>query len=53
MGFLSKKNIVKVTTNEKLIEGKLSTATSFLEEVSKTKQNIYHHIGIYIYNVLI
>ena len=48
---LSKKNIVKVTTNEKLIEGKLSTATSFVREVSKTKQNIYHHIGIYIYNV--
>ena len=46
-----KKNIVKVTTNEKLIEGKLSTATSFVREVSKTKQNIYHHIGIYIYNV--
>ena len=48
---LSKKNIVKVTTNEKLIEGKLSTATSFVREASKTKQNIYHHIGIYIYNV--
>ena len=48
---LSKKNIVKVTTNEKLIEGKLSTATSFVREVSKTKQNIYHHIGIYVYNV--
>ena len=48
---LSKKNIVKVTTNEKLLEGKLSTATSFFREVSKTKQNIYHHIGIYIYNV--
>ena len=48
---LSKKNIVKVTTNEKLLEGKLSTATSFVREVSKTKQNIYHHIGIYIYNV--
>ena len=48
---LSKKNIVKVTTNEKLIEGKLSTATSFVREASKIKQNIYHHIGIYIYNV--
>ena len=48
---LSKKNIVKVTTNEKLIEGKLSTATSFVREASKTKQNIYHHIGIYIYKV--
>ena len=48
---LSKKHIVKVITNEKLEENKLSTAISFSREVSKTIQNIYHHIGIYIYNV--
>ena len=46
-GLLSKKNIVKVITNEKLGENKLSTAVSFSREVSKTTQNIYHHIGIY------
>ena len=51
VGFLSKKNIVKVITSEKLIEGKLSTALSFSREVSKSTKNIYHHIGIYIYNV--
>ena len=50
-GLLSKKNIVKVITNEKLGENKLSTAVSFSREVSKTIQNIYHHIGIYIYDV--
>ncbi len=46
-----KKNIVKVITNEKLEENKLSNAISFSREVSKTIQNIYHHIGIYIYDV--
>ena len=50
-GLLSKKNIVKVTTNEKLEVNKLSTAISFSRKVSKNIQNIYHHIGIYIYNV--
>ncbi len=48
---LSKKNIVKVTTNRKLEESKLSTAISFYREISKAKQNIYHHIGIYVYDV--
>ncbi len=50
-GILSKKNIVKVTTNEKLEEGKLSTAVSFSRKIGKNEKNIYHHIGIYIYNV--
>mgnify|MGYP000191319751 CR=1 FL=1 len=36
---------------EKIEENKLSTAISFSREVSKTIQNIYHHIGVYIYNV--
>ena len=53
LGFISfvVQNIVKVATNEELEENKLSTAISFSREVSKTIQNIYHHIGIYIYNV--
>ena len=48
---LSKKNIVKVTTNEKLEENKLSTAISFSREIGKTTRNVYHHIGIYVYDV--
>ena len=49
--FILKKNIVKVTTNEKLHQNNLSIATSFTREIKKTQKNIYHHIGIYIYNV--
>ena len=45
------KNIVKVTTKDQLNQSNLSTATSFMREIDNTKKNIYHHIGIYIYNV--
>ena len=48
---LVNKNIVKVTTKDQLNQSNLSTATSFMREISNTKKNIYHHIGIYIYNV--
>ena len=49
--FFLNKNIVKVTTKEKLHQNNLSTASSFTREIENTKKNIYHHIGIYIYNV--
>ena len=49
--FLLNKNIVKVTTKEKLYQNNLSTALSFTREIENTQKNIYHHIGIYIYNV--
>ncbi len=49
--FLLNKNIVKVTTKEELHQNNLSIATSFTREIKKTQKNIYHHIGIYIYNV--
>ena len=45
------KNIVKVTTKEELNQNNLSTATSFTREIKNPQKNIYHHIGIYIYNV--
>jgi len=48
---LLKKNIVKVTTKEQLQQNNLSIATSFTREVNNTQKYIYHHIGIYIYNV--
>ena len=49
--FLLNKNIVKVTTKEELHQNNLSIATSFTREIKNTQKNIYHHIGIYIYNV--
>ena len=45
------KNVVKVITKEELLQNNLSTATSFTREIKNTQKNIYHHIGIYIYNV--
>ena len=49
--FFLNKNIVKVTTKEELLQNNLSIATSFTREIKNTQKNIYHHIGIYIYNV--
>ena len=49
--FFLNKNVVKVTTQEKLHQNNLSIATSFTREIKNTQKNIYHHIGIYIYNV--
>ena len=49
--FFLNKNIVKVTTKEELHQNNLSIATSFTREIKNTQKNIYHHIGIYIYNV--
>ena len=49
--FFVNKNIVKVTTKEELNQNNLSAASSFTREIKNTQKNIYHHIGIYIYNV--
>ena len=49
--FFLNKNIVKVITKEELHKNNLSTASSFTREIKNTQKNIYHHIGIYIYNV--
>ena len=50
--FFLNTNVVKVITKEELLQNNLSTATSFTREIKNTQKNIYHHIGIYIYNVL-
>ena len=48
----SKKNIVKVITEKKLSKKNLSKAKNFLRQVSSNShENIYHHIGIYMYKV--
>ena len=49
--FFLNKNVVKVTTKEELHQNNLSIASSFTREIKNTQKNIYHHIGIYIYNV--
>ena len=49
--FFLNTNVVKVITKEELLQNNLSTATSFTREIKNTQKNIYHHIGIYIYNV--
>ena len=49
--FFLNKNVVKVITKEELLQNNLSTATSYTREIKNIQKNIYHHIGIYIYNV--
>ena len=46
---LDNENIVKVITNENLINDKFSEAKNFLRKSSDVA-NIYHHIGIYCYS---
>jgi 3-deoxy-manno-octulosonate cytidylyltransferase (CMP-KDO synthetase) len=48
----SDENVVKVITEEKLNNKSFSSALSFRRNYTfKKKENIYHHIGIYAYNV--
>ena len=47
---LNNRNLVKVITEKKLVESNFPTALNFTRNnLSKTSQNIYHHIGIYSY----
>ena len=46
---LNNENIVKVITNENLINDKFSEAKNFIRKSSEVA-NIYHHIGIYCYS---
>ena len=51
---LNKSDIVKVITNEKISKKNMARANTFLREVSfNINENIYHHIGIYIYKASI
>ena len=52
--YLNNENIVKVETEEKLDNKKISKAKDFFRKfMDSKKQNIYHHIGVYQYNVSI
>ena len=49
---IENKNVVKVICNENIKKNKISSAKEFLRSVKNEKiENIYHHIGIYIYRV--
>ena len=49
---LNQRNIVKVVTDEKISEEKISKANTFSRNISiNNKLNVYHHIGIYMYKV--
>jgi len=47
--FFNNKNIVKVTTDEKLERSKFSKAINFMRESPINLKNIYQHLGIYCY----
>ena len=49
---IENQNVVKVICNENIEKNKFSTAKKFLRSIEHEKlENIYHHIGIYIYKV--
>ena len=51
---LKKNNIVKVITDKKISYENISTANNFSRKIPfNNNENIYHHIGIYIYKVSI
>ena len=52
--FFENSNIVKVTTDEDLSKDNTSKAKSFSRKVLfNNQENIYHHIGIYMYKISI
>ena len=49
---LKNENVVKVVCNENIEKNKFSSAQKFFRSIRNEKiENIYHHIGIYIYKV--
>ena len=49
---LNNKNVVKVVTENKLVKNNFPKALNFVREnLSIHNQNVYHHIGIYLYKV--
>ena len=49
---LKNTNVVKVQTEETLNSSNFANAVNFFRETAKSKnKNVYHHIGIYAYDV--
>ena len=45
------KNVVKVVTSESLISSKFPEAVTFLRNSKNLSHNVYHHLGIYCYQL--
>ena len=48
---LAKENIVKVTTEESLDKSNFPLAMNFIRKSAEMESHIYHHLGIYSYNL--
>ena len=46
-----KQSVVKVITNKSLDSSEFPEATNFIRKSGKNNENIYHHLGIYCYQV--
>ena len=49
--FHQNQNIVKVITNESLNNSTFPEAINFVRESNNFEKNIYHHLGIYCYQI--
>ncbi len=48
---LSNQNVVKVITKEELKNSNFPEASNFLRKIGQVKQNVFHHLGIYCYQL--
>ena len=49
--FYQKSNFVKVVTKENLKNSQFPEATDFMRKMNNTTKNVYHHLGIYCYQL--
>ncbi len=49
--YYENRDIVKVVTKENLSNFNFPLAKNFIRKISKNNQNIYHHLGIYCYQI--
>tara|TARA_B100001057_G_scaffold401780_1_gene413379 strand:+ start:583 stop:1320 length:738 start_codon:yes stop_codon:yes gene_type:complete len=49
--FFKNQDIVKVITEESLDDSEFPQALNFMREIAKESNQVYHHLGIYCYNV--
>ncbi len=49
--FYDKQNIVKVITSEKFENSNFPYAVNFVRKINNLNKNIYHHLGIYCYQL--
>ena len=47
----SDQNVVKVVTKESLVTSNFPEALDFIRKISNVSENIYHHLGIYCYQL--